>query len=140
MPLSTLAPTQSNVVFTCDTPPHLKSYNAPTSQIEEVIKSHILQVREAANPNKEQEQDYSYDIFKVFTTKRRKHGDKASKAPELSAPLPATLAPTTTLSTLHSNIQYQYHCDTKDQHLILLCLFTYFYVLRYHLSVNFLAE
>jgi hypothetical protein len=91
---------------------HLGLCNASTSRIEEVIESHILQVREAATLNEEQEQNFSHDIFDVFTTEK-KCSNKA-KASELSAPPPATSAPTSaTLS--HSNAQYQYHCDAEDQ-------------------------
>jgi len=106
---------QSSAVFTCKTPPHLDLRNAPTSRIEEVIESHILQVREATATDKDQDQDFSHDIFKVFATKKRKRG----KAPEFSAPSPPTSAPTTASSAPWSNTQYKYHCNAEDQQLIL---------------------
>jgi len=109
------AATQSSVVFTCETPPHLDLHNAPTSRIEEVIKSHILQVREATATDEDQDQDFSHNIFKVFATEKRKR----SKAPEFSAPPPPTSAPASTSSTPRSNVQYKYHCDAEDQQLIL---------------------
>ena len=108
------AAAQSSVVFTCETPPHLDPRNAPTSRIEEVIESHILQVREATATDEDQDQDFSHDIFEVFATKKRKR----SKAPELSAPSPPTSAPAAALSASCSNVQYRYHCDAEDQQLI----------------------
>ena len=88
--------------------------NASTSRIEEVIKSHILQIREAATPNEEQEEEYSQDIFKVFATEKKKCG----KALELSAPPPATPAPAAASSTPRPNTQYKYHCNAEDQQLV----------------------
>jgi len=92
------AAAQSSAVFTCETPPHLNLCNAPTSRIEEVIESHILQVREATATDEDQDQDFSHDIFKVFATKKRKRG----KAPEFSAPPPPTSAPASASSTPRS--------------------------------------
>jgi hypothetical protein len=100
----------------CDPPPHITLRNASTSRIEEVIESHILQVREATNPNEEQEPEFSHDIFEVFATKK-KCGDKA-KAPKLSAPPPVTLL-TSASNPSHPNMQYRYHCNAKDQQLVL---------------------
>jgi hypothetical protein len=103
------------MVFTCDPPLHIALHNALTSQIKEVIESHILQVREATNPNEEQEPEFSHNIFEVFTTEK-KCGDKA-KAPKLSAPPLATL-PTSASNPSHPNAQYRYHCNAEDQWLI----------------------
>jgi len=44
---SAVAPAQSHTVFTQDTPPHFDSNNASTSQIEEVVEFHVLQVRDS---------------------------------------------------------------------------------------------
>ena len=112
---SSSTPAQASTVITCDLPPHLNLRNTSTSWIEEVIESHILQIREAATPDEEQEEEYSQDIFEVFATKKKKRG----KAPELLAPPPATPAPATASSTPQPNAQYKYHCDAKDQQLVL---------------------
>ena len=99
-----------------DPPPHFDSRNTSTSRIEEVIESHILQVREAITPN-EEEEEFSHDIFEVFATKK-KRGNKA-KAPELSAPPPATPAPPPVPSNASwPNAQYRYQCDAEDQLLV----------------------
>jgi hypothetical protein len=113
---ATLTPAQATAVFICDPLLHFGLCNALTSQIEGIIKLHILQVREAASPNEEQEQEFSHDIFEVFTTEK-KCGNKA-KAPKLSAP-PLVTAPTSAANPSHSNMQYQYYCNTKNQQLAL---------------------
>jgi hypothetical protein len=77
---------------------------------------HILQVREAASSDEEQEQEFSHDIFKVFTTKK-KHGNKA-KAPKLSAPPLVTSALASAANPSCSNTQYWYHCDAENQRLV----------------------
>jgi len=83
-------PAQTQAISACDPPPHLDSCNA-SARIEEVIESHILQVREVATPN---EEVFSQDIFKVFAMEKTKRPGKAS---ELSAlpPSPPTPAPLT---------------------------------------------
>ena len=106
-------PAQATAVLTRDPPPHFGLPNASTSRIEEVVESHILQVREAACPN---EEEFSHDIFEVFATEK-KRGDK-TKAPELSAPPPATSAPVSAANLSRSNAQYRYHCDAEDQQLV----------------------
>jgi len=65
--------------------------------------------------DEEQEQEFSHDIFKVFTAKKKKHGDKAGKAPELLAPPSATLAPATSPSAQCPNTQYCFQASVKDQ-------------------------
>ena len=108
---------QTRAVFVRDPLPHFDLRNTSTSQIEEVIESHILQVREAVTPD-EEEEEFLHDIFEVFTTKK-KHSNKA-KAPELSAPPPATPAPPPVPSNASwPNAQYRYQCDAEDQLLIL---------------------
>jgi hypothetical protein len=92
---------------------HFGLRNAPTSRIKEVVESHILQVKEATSPNKE---EFLHDIFEVFTTEK-KHGNKA-KAPELSAPPLATSATTSAANLSRANVQYRYHCNAEDQQLI----------------------
>ena len=104
---------QSHTVFVHDPPPHFNSRNTSTSQIEEGIESHILQVRESATPNDEEE-EFLHNIFEVFATKK-KRSDKA-KAPKLLVPPPAP--PAASLAA-RPNSQYQYQCDAKDQHLVL---------------------
>jgi len=75
---------QTRVVFAQEPPPHLDSRSTPTSWIEEVVKTHILQVKKAATDNKEQE--FLHDILEVFATEKKKCNNKKGKAPELSAP------------------------------------------------------
>jgi len=107
-----LTPAQNQAIITHNPPPHLNSHNT-SARIEEVIKSHILQVREAPTLDKE---EFPQDIFEVFATEKKKCSDKA---PELSAlppktpalaPTPAaqipTHAPTTSLSDSWANAQY----------------------------------
>ena len=106
---------QTRAVFVRDPPPHFDSRNASTSRIEEVIESHILQVRESVTPD-EEEEEFSHDIFEVFATEK-KCGNKA-KAPELSAPPPVTPAPPAASNAPRSNSQYRYQCDAEDQQLV----------------------
>ena len=83
---STIAPTgaQTHVVFVRDAPPHLDLCNASTSRIEEVAKSHILQVREVVLAVEDEDPaEFLHNIFEVFAAEKKK--DKASKAPELLA-------------------------------------------------------
>jgi hypothetical protein len=95
-PASTLV--QTCAVFTCNALPHFDSCNASTSWIKEVIKFHILQIKDATTPQ-EEEEEFSHDIFKVFTTEKKKHSAKSSKVPELVTPLLAIPMPTTSSST-----------------------------------------
>jgi len=108
------APAQSRAVFTRDTPPHFDSNNASTSQIKEVVKSHVLQVRDSITTDKDEE--FSHDIFKVFATEK-KQVDKVSKAPELSAPPPPTQVPSTSSGSTQPNTQYQYQSNVEDHQL-----------------------
>jgi hypothetical protein len=102
---------QTHAVFVQDPLPHFDLCNTSTSRIEEVIESHILQVRESVTPD-EEEEEFSHDIFEVFATEK-KCGDKAT-APELSAPPPATPAPPAASNASRSNLQYQYQCNAED--------------------------
>ena len=72
---STPTPTQTRVVFTRDPPPHLNSRNASTSRIEEVLETHVLQVKEAISPT-DKEDAFSDDILEVFAAERKKKEDK----------------------------------------------------------------
>jgi len=112
-----LTPAQTRAVFTRDSPPHFDSRNASAGRIEEVIESHILQVRESTTADKD-EDEFSHDIFKVFATEKKKRGDKVSKAPELSVPPPPTQAPATSSGSSRPNVQYRYHSNAKDQRLL----------------------
>jgi len=106
----------------CDPPLHLDLHNTST-RIEEVIESHILQVREVATPN---EEVFLQDIFKVFTAEKTKCPGKASEfsapPPPPPAPVPLTSAPAqpppTASSAPQSNMQYWYQSNAKDQQLI----------------------
>jgi len=94
-------------------PPHFDPGNASTSQIEEVVKSHVLQVKDSVTTDKE---EFPHDIFKVFATEK-KQVDKASKAPELSAPPLPTQAPNTSSGSTRPNTQYRYQSNAEDQQL-----------------------
>ena len=94
--------------------PYFDSNNASTSQIEEVVKSHVLQVRNSITMDKDEE--FSHDIFKVFATEK-KQADKVSKAPELSAPPPPTQAPSTSSGSTWPNTQYRYQSNVEDHQL-----------------------
>jgi hypothetical protein len=93
---------QTCAVFTCNAPPHFAPRNASTSQIEEVIESHILQIKDTTTSQNEEE-EFSHDIFKVFATEKKKHGAKNSKVPELATPPPAMPTPTTSSGTPQCN-------------------------------------
>ena len=95
MPAST--PSQAHAGFARETPPHFDSRNTPTSCIEEVIESHMLQVKEADTPQEEEE--FSHDISEVFAAKK-KRGDKATKVPKLATPPPTTPAPAASATSL----------------------------------------
>jgi len=104
-----------------DAPPHIDTCGTSTSRIEEVLESHIIQVKEAATPADDEDEDgfFSHDIFEVFTTKKKKHGDKASKAPELSAPAPSTPAPTAAaIDNSRPDAQYRYRSNAEDHQLV----------------------
>jgi len=92
-------------------PPHFNPSNTSTSQIKEVVKSHVLQVKDSITMDEEEE--FSHNIFKVFATKK-KQVDKASKAPELSAPPPPTQAPSTSSGSTWPNTQYWYQSNAED--------------------------
>jgi len=81
---------QTQAIFTCDTPLHLKQHNA-SAKIKEVVEAHMLQVWDTVTSDEDQdEEDFSQDILKVFTAERKKCPDKASK---LSTPCPKTPVP-----------------------------------------------
>ena len=87
---TTSTPAQTQAVFTHDTPPHLKQYNA-SAKIEEIIEAHILQVWDTVTSDQDQDkEDFSQDILEVFAAERKKHPDKAS---ELSMPCTKTPVP-----------------------------------------------
>jgi len=111
-----LTTAQTHVVFTRELPPHLDSRSTPTSQIEEVVETHILQVKEAATDNEEQE--FLHDILEVFAAKKKKRDDKKGKAPELSAPPKESQACPTAPSNPRPNAQFRYHSNAKDQRLV----------------------
>jgi len=75
---------QTRIIFVQEPPPHINSCNTSTSQIEEVVKTHILQVKEATTINEETE--FLHDILEVFTAEKKKRDDKKGKAPKLSMP------------------------------------------------------
>ncbi len=115
MPTST--PSQAHAVFARDAPPHFDSRNAPTSRIEEVIESHILQVKQDDTPQEEDE-EFSHDIFEVFAAEKKKHGDKASKVPELATPPPTTPVLTTSANIVWPNSQFRYQSNAEDLQLV----------------------
>jgi hypothetical protein len=73
---------------------NLDSRNVSTSRIEEVLETHVLQIKEAA-PSDDDEGIFSHDIFQVFAAEKK--GDKP-KAPELSAPPLTIQAPVATVA------------------------------------------
>jgi len=86
------------------------------------MESHILQVADTVPQVEDKDQEFSNDIFEVFTAKRKKTG----KVPKLSAPLPPTQAilPTNNASAtsprnLRHTTQYRYQCDAEDHQLVL---------------------
>ena len=117
---STPATAQTHAIFMWDPPPHFNLCNTSTSCIEEVMESHILQVKGKITSDKDKA-EFSHDIFEVFTTEKKKH---RAKAPELSTlppaaqattPLPPSQMHTTGSSNSCPNSQYRYHSNAKDQ-------------------------
>jgi hypothetical protein len=111
-PMPTMA--QTCVVFIQEPPPHTSPCATSTSQIEEVVETHILQIKEAA-PADNEEEPFPHDIFEVFTAEKKKREDKA---PELSAPPPTTPTPAAAPSMTRPNTQYCYQSNAEDQCLI----------------------
>jgi hypothetical protein len=93
--LAAPAPAQTHIVFMQETPPHMDVRCMLPSQIEEVVETHILQVKEVANPAEEQE--IPHDIFEVFATEKKQCEFKVSKLPEFVTP-PADAQPHATSS------------------------------------------
>ena len=112
----TPATAQTCTVFTRDPLPHLDPCNTSSSRIEEVMESHILQVKESVAPDEDKE-DFPHDIFEVFAAEKKKWDNKASKVPELSAP-PATQAQATSSGNSRSSSQYCYQSNTEDHRLV----------------------
>jgi len=87
----------------------------PISQIEEVVETHILQVKEATTIKEGQE--FLHNILKVFATER-KHNNRKGKASELSATSTEPQAHPANSSNLQPNTQYRYTSNAEDQHLV----------------------
>jgi len=64
------APAQVCSVFTQEQLLHFDTHN--TSQIEEVVESHIIQVMDTVVPTEDEGQEFSHDIFEVFAAKKTK--------------------------------------------------------------------
>ena len=111
------APVQTHAVFAQEPPPHFNSHNTPTSRIEEVIETHIIQVKEGTTTG--DDQAFPHNIFKGFATEKKKPGGKHSKAPELLAPAPMTPPPVVNTSTSavtpQTHTQYRYQSHAEDQ-------------------------
>ena len=112
-----LTTAQTRTVFARDAPPHFDSHNTSNSRIEEVIESHILQVREATAPD-DDEEEFSHDIFEVFAAEKKKRENKSSKALELSVPPPSTQASASGSGNIRPNMQYRYQSNAEDQQLV----------------------
>ena len=104
-------------VFVGDLLPYLNPCNALSSRIEEVMESHILQVKESVSPD-EDDKDFSHNIFEVFAAEKKKRKNKASKAPKLSALPPTTHAPATSSGNSRPSSQYRYYSNAEDQQLV----------------------
>ena len=96
-----------------------------TSRIERVVESHIIQVKETATPDDDEDKDnlFPHDIFKVFAAEKKKHCWDKAKAPELSAQLPLCrlqLPPATTPAADNSRLdaQYHYRSNAEDRQLV----------------------
>jgi len=87
-----------------------------TSRIEEVVETHILQVKEATTVNEETE--FLHDILEVFAAKKKKHDDKKGKAPKLSVPPQENQACPAAASNSQPNAQFRYMSNTEDQRLV----------------------
>jgi hypothetical protein len=57
----------------------------PPSHIEEIVETHILEIKEVSDVVEEEEKvTIPYDIFKVFATKKKKCNSRLSKFLEWS--------------------------------------------------------
>jgi hypothetical protein len=110
------APAQARVVFTREPPPHTDTRSAPTSRIEEVVESHILQVSQVINLA-EEEPEFPHDIYEVFAAEKKKHEPKASKAPELATP-PQHVNSRTSSGNSRSAPQFRYQPSAEDERLV----------------------
>ena len=77
---------QTHIIFTRDSPPH-DPHSLPSCQIEKVVETHILQIKEAVVLSEDKEK-ISHDIFEVFTTEKKKHKNKSNKISKLATTLP----------------------------------------------------
>jgi hypothetical protein len=108
------APAQPRIIFTQESPPHTDTHSAMTSRIEEIVKSHILDVSQVINIAKE-ELEFLHDIYEVFTTEKKKHKSKASKASELVTP-PQHIKPHNHDSgSSQSGPQFRYQPTAEDE-------------------------
>jgi len=87
--MPTLAPTsppaQTHVIFawdSCFADPH----PPPLSHIEEVVETHILEVRDVLDSNEEEEETGPRDIFKVFAAEKKRCDNRPNKVLELVTP------------------------------------------------------
>ena len=65
-----------------------------------------------------EEEEFSHDIFEVFTVEKKKCENKPGKALELSAPPPSIQASASGSSNVCPNTQYQYQSNAEDQQLV----------------------
>ena len=106
------APKQTHPTFARDLPSDVNSCSLPPSRIEEVVESHILQIREVSTTAEEKEEEQvPHDIFEVFATKKKKCDNRASKVPELATPPPS-------IGTARTSPQFHYLSGADDQHLV----------------------
>jgi hypothetical protein len=112
------APAQAHVIFAWETPSHTDACSTTTSQIEEVMESHILQVSQVVNLAEEEEPEFLHNIYEVFATEKKKHKPKASKAPELVMPPQHIKTHTTSSGSFWLGPQFHYQPSAEDQCLV----------------------
>ena len=105
---------QSHAVFAQDSQ-YLNPCGPPPSHIKEIVKMHMLEVREVPEDSEEEEEIVSYDIFKVFAMEKKRHEAWGSIAPDIVA------APRTGYRFADFNNscpQFRYQLNTEDHHLV----------------------
>src|SRR6266850_8264364 len=116
MPMPAPAPpaAQTCIVFTRDTQ-YSDPCSTPLSHIEEIVETHVLEVREVSDAEEKEETDTPHDIFEVFAAEKRRCDSRPSKVPELTAPQEERYQAADMGS---ARTQFKYQSNAKDQLLV----------------------
>jgi len=116
MPTPTPTPpaAQTHVVFAQDTQ-YPDPHSLPPSRIEEIVKTHVLKVREVSDAEEGEETATPHDIFEVFAAEKKRCDSRLSKVPELTAPHKDRYQ-AANVGSAHT--QFKYQLNAKDQLLV----------------------